>query len=381
MFIHDRLLENNPPWNSFNYVYFSEGDHVLHMRSATDIYNVMDSTRDAPIALSPHRLQTIPLPKAFPEVQSAWTKSDIDRLSSIVLITENDTLSRGSCCDDGRFIFNNCKNWWYNCQEWGLTNYTKWVRFGESGYPMPFGSEHQAKCSYSPTKVLCPVPKTCKSRFPYRKEDATTFWYEACDEIPKREMTYNHTLALEKEREASVKTKSNQSRSRINLTSSPPSNKDKTSPSTKREVKRAKNHIAIDDDAVAKEIQAMVVKKKAEKNKRSSVASRSSLAKVVTSFGGDVSEKKDKPGLKQRDISIDSVKSKSETIGRGKKKAEEKTKSRMNKNKMDDVGEREAVNDDESEELKPTDDDKRRVRRTSKRGRRSRKKKRKKGAP
>ena len=43
----------------------------------------------------------------------------------------------------------------------GLKNYTTWIRYGEFGYPMPAGTAHAAKCTYSEKKVLCPIPKTC----------------------------------------------------------------------------------------------------------------------------------------------------------------------------------------------------------------------------
>jgi hypothetical protein len=43
-------------WTDFNYVYFSEGDHVLQMRYASKLYNHLDSFEGL-TALAPHRLQ------------------------------------------------------------------------------------------------------------------------------------------------------------------------------------------------------------------------------------------------------------------------------------------------------------------------------------
>ena len=60
-------------------------------------------------------------------------------LVDVELITENETVAVGSCCDNGRFIFKECGNWWYNCEQWGLQNYTQWVRFGKFGFTMPLG--------------------------------------------------------------------------------------------------------------------------------------------------------------------------------------------------------------------------------------------------
>lgn len=84
----------------------------------------------------------------------------------IKLVTEDARNPKGSCCDNGRFVFKNCGNWWYNCQDWGLLNYTQFVRFGENGFTMPFGTEHQGRCVYSPAKIMCPIPPTCNKRLP-----------------------------------------------------------------------------------------------------------------------------------------------------------------------------------------------------------------------
>jgi hypothetical protein len=107
----------------------------------------------------------------------------LNSLSHIQLATEDDRVSRGSCCDDGRYVFAPCGNWWYNCPNWGLANYTQWIRFSRAGFTMPTGSEHGAKCTYSPEKRVCPRPQECKRRVPVQFPDI-------CDEIPTIERTF-----------------------------------------------------------------------------------------------------------------------------------------------------------------------------------------------
>lgn len=59
------------------------------------------------------------------------------------------------------------------------------MRFGEHGFTLPFGTEHQGRCKYSPTKGLCPLPTDCpkSSRLVKSVNDL-------CHEIPNVEKTY-----------------------------------------------------------------------------------------------------------------------------------------------------------------------------------------------
>ena len=98
----------------------------------------------------------------------------------IDLITENPTEPIGSCCDNGRFIFKDCGNWWYNCENWGLQNYTQWIQFGSNGFTMPLGTEHKGRCQYSSDKITCPLPKDCSRKLPKIET-------EICQEIPNIE--------------------------------------------------------------------------------------------------------------------------------------------------------------------------------------------------
>ena len=49
-------LSSNPRWSSFEYLYFTEGDQILHMRHQTDIMKFLVSTKGK-FAIVPHRMQ------------------------------------------------------------------------------------------------------------------------------------------------------------------------------------------------------------------------------------------------------------------------------------------------------------------------------------
>lgn len=102
------------------------------------------------------------------------------RLKSVEIIVEDAVSPIGSCCDDGRFVFADCGNWWYNCPFYGIQNYTKWLRFGPNAYTLPTGTEHRAKCSYYSSKITCPLPASCDLRraLPGRAK-------EICKEMPQ----------------------------------------------------------------------------------------------------------------------------------------------------------------------------------------------------
>ena len=51
-------LNTNPQWQVFKYVYYSEGDQILHFRSAHEFFNVIDQSGGS-FAIVPHRMQVI----------------------------------------------------------------------------------------------------------------------------------------------------------------------------------------------------------------------------------------------------------------------------------------------------------------------------------
>jgi len=50
-----RML-SDPLWMPFQYVYYSEGDQIVHLRHSTDLYNVIDDSGGS-FVLVPHRMQ------------------------------------------------------------------------------------------------------------------------------------------------------------------------------------------------------------------------------------------------------------------------------------------------------------------------------------
>ncbi len=108
--------------------------------------------------------------KKHPGLDLIWAESDGDysinhykTMQDKEVVVEDPVEPRGSCCDDGRFVFPDCGNWWYNCPFFGLHQAETWVQFNEpnqkyGSYAYPLMTEHKAKCKYSTTKQLCPVP-------------------------------------------------------------------------------------------------------------------------------------------------------------------------------------------------------------------------------
>jgi len=187
LFLMEKMVDSSAQFFSkFRYVYYTEADHILQLRSADQLYNAIDNSGGR-WALAPHRLQTIALPRLYPDFKHLWkTNKWQDHLveslqDKRVIIEHEDPL--GSCCDDGRFYFAPCGNWWYNCPEWGLRNFTDWMRFGTQGYSLPTGTEHGARCLYSEMRKLCPVPIKCPARVPNNDK-------EICPEVPRAEKTW-----------------------------------------------------------------------------------------------------------------------------------------------------------------------------------------------
>ena len=176
-------LAHNSSWGLFKYVYYTEGDLILHLRQKQHIFNMIDKSETYFLAV-PHRMQTISLLQDFPSaVHHHWPKDSPQNIPDVHLITENSTQVMGSCCDNGRYQFGNCGGWWYNCKEFGLKNHKDWIRFGRHGLTMPLSTEHQATCRYSRARVVCPMPDKCKFRTPRwisKKEYAA----DVCEEMP-----------------------------------------------------------------------------------------------------------------------------------------------------------------------------------------------------
>lgn len=59
----------------------------------------------------------------------------------------------GSCCDNSRFNFKECGNWWYYCEKLNLKNHTVWLKYSSDGFTMPLSTEHQRICSYPSNQI------------------------------------------------------------------------------------------------------------------------------------------------------------------------------------------------------------------------------------
>ena len=159
------LLKHETKYNEFQYIMHIEADNILHIRSKEDIFDAIDIMQGN-LILVPHRMQTLPTAKGFPKsYHHFWDSTSSLYDMNIQIISENyysDTAA-GSCCDNGRYVFQDCGSWWYHCKEYGLKNHNVWLRFGRSGYTMPLSTEHQATCSYSRTKKVCELPPGCNT--------------------------------------------------------------------------------------------------------------------------------------------------------------------------------------------------------------------------
>lgn len=100
-------------------------------------------------------------------------------LQDAQLVTEDGTTAVGSCCDDGRYAFKDCGNWWYNCHEYGLADLKTWLRFGKNGFTMSL-TEHKGRCAYSPVRVRCAVPVECSYENSEHPADISLI----CREVP-----------------------------------------------------------------------------------------------------------------------------------------------------------------------------------------------------
>jgi hypothetical protein len=45
-------------------------------------------------------------------------------------------------------------------------NINPWLQFGKHGYTTPSATAHKGLCTYSKTRLLCPLPTDCEERIP-----------------------------------------------------------------------------------------------------------------------------------------------------------------------------------------------------------------------
>ena len=162
----------------FKYIYFTEADQILYMRHTKHIMDgLSEPTPMKSQLLIPHRMHNFILPNDAPDLleMKFFVPFRKRMLDEATLEIENTEIAQGSCCDDGRFAFAPCKNgFWHFCKDWGLRNYTTWLKYGDSGMTFFAGSAHQAKCSYSAQRRVCEVPEGCFART-FKKDNARHF--------------------------------------------------------------------------------------------------------------------------------------------------------------------------------------------------------------
>jgi len=74
MYVIDKM-RSSAAYSKFKYVYYTEGDLVLHMRSEKELMDAIDRSHGE-FAAAPHRMQSNPLPKAYSkDLQSLWSYS------------------------------------------------------------------------------------------------------------------------------------------------------------------------------------------------------------------------------------------------------------------------------------------------------------------
>eukprot|EP01034_Spumella_vulgaris_P027627 gene27626-34374_t len=162
----NNLKSKQPSFAKYKYVFYSEGDQILHLRDAGLLFDAIDKSGGS-FAVVPHRMQTLTLKQDFPvSLQGLWPEVHAQNIPGVEIVTEDVHAPRGSCCSSGVVEVAKCVGWWYQCVDYGLKDFTTWLKFGESGYTMPPVTEHRETCEYSERRRECAVPKDCVHRVP-----------------------------------------------------------------------------------------------------------------------------------------------------------------------------------------------------------------------
>ena len=98
------------------------------------------------------------------------------------IVSEQVLEARGSCCDNGRMHAPDCGyTAWYHCQRGpsggggapaatavvqNTKAFPRWLKFSESGFPLPPTAAHLGTCNYRPFREFCGMPQTCHHRLP-----------------------------------------------------------------------------------------------------------------------------------------------------------------------------------------------------------------------
>jgi hypothetical protein len=100
-----------------------------------------------------------------------WPRGHPQDIPNVQVVTENLFQIKGSCCGTIEYSVNTSLcvrgGWWYQCRDYGLRNFTTWLKFGEYGFTMPPVTPHLRACEYHSNPVKqCPVPTDCDFPIP-----------------------------------------------------------------------------------------------------------------------------------------------------------------------------------------------------------------------
>ena len=111
-------------WQRFKYVFYTEADQLVYLRGQKQLVDAVEQ-QNKTLVITPHRMHSYILPQAYPELvrKKAFRLDHRMSLAHIELITEDAFAPQGSCCDNGRFRFKPCNNFWYLCRYWVRTYY------------------------------------------------------------------------------------------------------------------------------------------------------------------------------------------------------------------------------------------------------------------
>ena len=105
---------NSVTFDQFDYIYYTEADQLLYIRSHRHIMDALDQQQKS-LIITPHRMYTVLLPTVYPQLDKYVITHRKVNLANVTIITESELEAQGSCCDNGRFVFPSCHNFWYLC--------------------------------------------------------------------------------------------------------------------------------------------------------------------------------------------------------------------------------------------------------------------------
>ena len=82
-------------FEQFDYIYYTEADQILYMRSQRHIMDALDR-QNKTLLIVPHRMHTLIIPQVYTTLMSYMPPNRISSTKNIKLITEGQNYARGS---------------------------------------------------------------------------------------------------------------------------------------------------------------------------------------------------------------------------------------------------------------------------------------------